>query len=144
MRRWAALTVVLVLSSCVGPVRSFDAYEGKAADTADSVASAVETARLAVELAAQGRAFATDLSVVLTEAERDTRGSSDIFASIQPPDPSSAQLRTQLLDLIQRAESVLSDLRIAVRWGDLDLLPEIGRPLGSLGGELSDFSEVHS
>ena len=144
MRRWGALTVVLVLCSCVGPVRSFDAYEGKAADTADSVASAVETARLAVEVAAQGRAFAPDLSVLLAEAERDARGSFDIFASIQPPDPGSARLRTQLLDLIQRAETVLSDLRIAVRWGDLDRLPDIGGPLGALGGELSDFSEAHS
>ena len=60
MRRWGAFAVVLVLCSCVGPVRSFDAYEGKAADTADSVASAVETARLAVEIADQGRAFAPD------------------------------------------------------------------------------------
>ena len=144
MRRWGAFAVVLVLCSCLGPVRSFDAYEGKAADTADSVASAVETARLAVEIADQGRAFAADLSVVLAEAERDARGSSDIFASIQPPDTRSAQLRTQLLDLIQRAESVLSDLRIAVRWGDLDRLADIGRPLGSLGAELSDFSEEHS
>jgi hypothetical protein len=144
MRRWGALTVVLVLCSCVGPVRSFDAYEGKAADTADSVASAAETARLAVEAAAQGRAFAPDLAVLLAEAERDARGSFDIFASIQPPDPRSARLRTQLLDLIQRAETVLSDLRIAVRWGDLDRLPDIGRPLGALGGELSDFSEAHS
>ena len=144
MRRWGALTVVLVLCSCVGPVRSFDAYEGKAADTADSVASAVETAGLAVEISAEGRAFAPYLSVVLAEAERDTRGSLDIFASIQPPDPGSAQLRTQLVDLIQRAEAVLSDLRIAVRWGDLDRLPDIGRPLGPIGGELSDFSEAHS
>jgi hypothetical protein len=143
-RPWGALAAVLVLCSCVGPARSFDAFEGKAADTADSVASAVETARLAVEVAAQGRVFAQDLSVVLAEAERDARGSLDIFASIQPPDPRSARLRTQLLDLIERAEAVLSNLRIAVRWGDLDRLPDIGRPLGSLGSELRDFSEAHS
>ena len=144
MRRWGAVAAVLVLSSCVGPVRSFDAYEGKAADTADSVASAVETARLAVEIAAGGRAFATDLSVVLAEAERDARGTFDIFASIQPPDARSAGLRTQLLDLVERTEAVLADLRIAVRWGDLDRLADIGRPLASLGGELTDFSEAHS
>jgi len=144
MRRWGALGVVLVLCSCVGPVRSFEAYEGKAADTADSVASAVETAQLGVELAGHGRAFAPDLSVVLAEAERDARGSFDIFASIQPPDPRSAQLRTQLLALIQRAEAVLSDLRIAARWGDVDRLADIGGPLGSIGGELRAFSEDHA
>jgi hypothetical protein len=144
MGRRGAVAAVLVLCSCVGPARSFDAYGGKAADTADSVASAVETARLAVEVAAAGRAFAPDLSVVLGEAERDARGSLDIFASIQPPDARSAELRAQLLDLIERAETILSNLRIAARWGDLDRLPDIGHPLASLGGELTDFSEAHS
>ena len=144
MRRWGAVTAVLVLCSCVGPARSFDAYEGKAADTAASVASAVETARLAVEAAGGDRAFATYVSVVLAEAERDARGTDVIFSAIQPPDARSDALRTQLLRLIDRAETVLSDLRIAARWEEFDRLQEAGRPLTSLGGELTDFSEAHS
>jgi len=145
MRRVGAIVALaLLLTACVGPVRSFSTYEGKAADTADSVASAVQTARLAVTEAAQSRALATYLSVVLAEAEGDAGGSGAIFSAIQPPDERSAELRTELLDLIGRAESTLSDLRIAVRWGDLDRLGEIAAPLSSLGRELADFSEAHS
>ena len=136
--------VLVTLCSCVGPARSFDDYEGKAADTADSVVSAVGTARLGVQAAADGRAFAPYLSVVLAEAERDVRVSIDTFASIQPPDARSDALRTQLLDLTDRTVAVLSQLRIRVRWGDLAALPEVARPLDPLGVELGAFSEAHS
>jgi hypothetical protein len=143
-RRWGAVFVVLALCSCVGPARSFDDYEGKAADTADSVVSAVGTARLAVQAAADGRAFAPYLSVVLAETEGDVRASIDTFGSIQPPDARSDALRTELLDLTDRAVAVLSQLRIRVRWGDLAALPEVARPLDGLGSELTVFSEAHS
>jgi hypothetical protein len=145
MRRMAGVVVVaVVLSGCVGPVRSFSAYEGKAATTAESVASAVQAARLAVTDAASGRAFAPYLSVVLAETEGDAGGSGATFAAIQPPDPGSARLRTELLDLVNRAESVLADLRIAVRWGELDRLPEIAAPLDAIGRQLDDFAAAHS
>ena len=145
MRRLAGpVAVAVLLSGCVGPVRSFSAYEGKAATTADSVASAVQTARLAVTDAAQGRAFAPYLSVVLAESEGDAGSSGATFAAIQPPDPGSARLRTELLDLVGRAESVLGDLRIAVRWGELDRLEDISQPLDSLGRQLADFAAAHS
>jgi hypothetical protein len=139
----AALVLAIVLSSCVGPVTSFDDFEAKAADTADSAASAVETARLAVSAAAQGRAFAPYLTVVFTEAERDMSATRQTFVSIQPPDAASADLRTQLLDLLDRAERVLSDLRIAARWEDFGSLSQIASPLPSLGNDLTDFSEAH-
>jgi hypothetical protein len=144
VNRWVALIAVVLLSSCVGPVRSFDAYEGKAADTAESVASAVETARLAVEAADDDEAFAPYLSVILAEAERDARASAVIFAGIQPPDDRSADLRSHLLGLIGGAETTLSELRIAARWGDLERLADLARPLGPVGEELAALSEAHS
>ncbi len=135
--------MLFLLVACVAPARSYDAYEGKAADTAASVASAIETARLAVSIAQEGRAFAPYLSVVLAEAEQGAGGSGDIFATIQPPDEGSARLRGELLTLVTRAESVLADLRIAVRWGELDLLSQLARPLRALGDQLASFSEEH-
>ena len=143
MRRGGALAGLFLLAACVAPARSFDAYEGKAADTASSVASAIETARLAVDAAREGRATAPYLSVVLAETEQGAGGSGAIFATIQPPDEASARLRTALLDLVTRAESVLADLRIAVRWGELDRLPRIAQPLQSLGEEFTRFAEEH-
>jgi hypothetical protein len=139
-----AVVAAVLLGGCVGPVRSFSAYEGKAATTAESVASAVQVARVAVTDAADGRAFAPYLSVVLAESEGDAGGSSSTFAAIQPPDPGSARLRTELLDLVGRAESVLADLRIAVRWGELDRLQEIAAPLDAVGRQLADFAAAHS
>jgi hypothetical protein len=143
MRRRGAPVVLLLLMACVAPARSSDAYEGKAADTAESVASAVETARLAVSAARDGRAFAQYLSVVLTEAEQGAGGSGNVFATIQPPDQGSARLRDELLDLVDRAESVLADLRIAVRSDQLERLPDIARPLEALGEQLARFAEEH-
>jgi hypothetical protein len=134
---------LFLLAACVAPVRSFDTYEGKAADTAEWVVSAIETARLAVSVAQEGRAFAPHLSVVLAEAEQGAGGSGDIFATIQPPDQGSARLRHELLALVTRAESVLADLRIAVRWGELDRLPDIARPLPALSEQLDRFAEEH-
>ena len=136
--------VAALLCACVGPVRSFEVYEGKAAATAESVASAVQTARLAADEAAGARAFAPYLSILLSEVERDAGGSESVFAAIQPPDERSAELRTQLLALIDRAESALADLRIAARWGELGRLADIAAPLGDLGAQLADFAEAHS
>jgi hypothetical protein len=139
----AALALAVLLCSCVGPVFSFGDFEAKAADTADSAASAIATARLAVTAAAEGRAFSPYLSVVLTEAERDLRSTRQTFVSIQPPDQASADLRTQLLDLLDRSEAVLSDLRIAARWQDFGSLRQVASPLSSLDDELTAFSEAH-
>ena len=49
--------------------RTFEDYEGKAVVTADSVLSAVETARLAAVAAGHDDAFGPDLSVVLEDAD---------------------------------------------------------------------------
>jgi hypothetical protein len=136
--------LLFLLAACVAPVRSFDTYEGKAADTAESVVSAIETARLAVTAAGQDRAFAPYLSVVLAEAEQGAGGSGDTFAAIQAPDEPSAELRDTLLALVSRAESALADLRIAVRLGELDRLPELARPLPGLSEQLDRFAQEHS
>jgi hypothetical protein len=135
--------VCLLFAGCVAPARSFEAYEGKAASTAESVASAVETARLATAEAAGGRAFAPYLSVVIAGAEGDAGTSEDTFASIQPPDERSLELRRQLLELVHQAGRVLGELRIAVRWGDLERLPEIAAPLRPIGERLAAFAESH-
>ena len=112
------------VTSCVAPARTFEADEGKAADTADSVLSAVETGRLAATAAGQDDAFAPDLSVVLGDAEGDASSARGIFESIQPPDPRSDELRTQLDRLLDQAVEGLSRLRIAARRGEIAQLPQ--------------------
>jgi hypothetical protein len=50
-RSWIAL-MLLLMGACTGPVRSFPVYESKARQTAAAVASAAQTAALAVDAAA--------------------------------------------------------------------------------------------
>jgi hypothetical protein len=148
-RRRLGLLAVLAMfmmgaSACVAPARSFDAYEGKAADTADSVLSAVETARLAANAAASRDAFAPYLSIVLGDAEGDASSARRLFESIQPPDPRSDRLRAELDRILDRAVDDLSRLRIWVRRGDIGALPRLAEPLAGVSEELDAFSKAHS
>ena len=136
--------VLLAATACVAPARTFDAYEGKAVDTADSALSAVETGRLAATTAGEDHSFATTLSVVLGDAESDASGARDIFESIQPPDAPSDELRTQLDAILDRAVDGLSRLRITARRGETSSLPRLARPLAAVAHDLQTFSNAHS
>jgi hypothetical protein len=57
--------LLLLLGACTGPVRSTSVYESKAGATAETVASAVETARLAVQAAQAGDAYGRYLTLLL-------------------------------------------------------------------------------
>jgi hypothetical protein len=139
----AALALLAACASCAGASRTDRDYSLKAANTAEAVASAVNTARFGVDAAARGRAPANFLSVLLGEAEEDALGAQESFDSRQPPSARSDRLRAELDDLLAEATEVLSRLRIAVRRGDLDLLPDLAAPLVGLAGRLDDFEQTH-
>ena len=143
-RTGAIALVLLAATACVAPARSFDVYEGKAVDTADSALSAVETGRLAAETAGDDDSFATTLSVVLADAESDASGARDIFESIQPPDARSDTLRRQLDAMLDRAVDGLSRLRISARRGEISALARVARPLAAVSHDLEAFSSAHS
>src|SRR6266536_589735 len=127
------LLMCIGLVACVAPARSLRAYEGKAGATAKAALSAVETARLAAEQAGAGRALAPFLSVVVSEAEGEASSVQSQFDSIQPPDPLCDRLRSRLDELLTQAASTLGDLRIAVRRGELNKLPELAGRLAEVG-----------
>ena len=139
-----ALSVLLV--SCtqpIGPARTFEDYELKAASTADAVLSAVRTAELAADVAARGRAFPPYVSVLLQDAESDADGAVSTFEKVQPPDARSDRLRTQLGDLTSEATDALSTLRITARRADLDALGPRSRDLEGLANRLDAFASEH-
>ena len=145
MRLRVVGAVLLVgLAGCVGPARSFEAYEGKAGATADAAHSAVETARLAAETAAADDAFAPYLSVLISETEEDASSVQGTFDSIQPPDDRSDKLREQLDALLSRAVSGLADLRVAVKRGELQDLERLAAPLAEVSKGLDAFAEAHA
>jgi hypothetical protein len=127
----------------VGPAPTFAVYEGKAVDTAKAVRGSVETALIATGAAQHGKAFAPYLSVILSEAEAHGGGAQGAFDSVQPPDAPSDALAAQLGDIVDQAVSVLRELRIAARRGEIHRLASIAEPLRGLSGRLRSFIEAH-
>ena len=140
-RSWVA--VLLLVGACTGPVRSSEVYESKAGEAAEAVASAVQTAALAVDAARGGKAYGRYLTQVLVEAEEDAGSAQGTFDGIQPPDRRADELRARLDDLLTQATGTLADLRIAARRGRFAELPELARPLPKLAGRLDEFAKAH-
>jgi hypothetical protein len=140
------LTGLTGLTACtqpLGPARTREDYELKAADTAETVLSAVRTAELATDVAVRGRAFPPYVSVLLADAESDADGAVSTFEKVQPPDGRSDRLRTQLGDLTSEATDALSTLRITARRADLDALGPRSRDLENLADRLDAFANEH-
>ena len=114
MRR-AAIFVFVALVACVAPARSFGSFQGKANATAKDMLSAVETARLTVQLTQRRKTFSPFISTALGETERDGDAIAGAFDSVQPPDARSDKIRSDLDQILQLATSTLSNLRIAAR-----------------------------
>jgi hypothetical protein len=142
MRRIAVL-LMLALVACVAPARSYGAFRGKATATAKDMLSAVQSARLTVDMAQRRRSFATDISVSLGEAEKDADAIAGAFDSVQPPDKRSDKLRSDLDDLLEAATSTLSKLRIAARRTNLAELVDAAKPLGPVAADLQRFVEAN-
>jgi hypothetical protein len=134
---------MLLVGGCTGPVRSSPVYESKAGQTAEVVASAVQTALLAVDAAEDGKAYGRYLTQVLVEAEEDAGAAQGTFDGIQPPDDRADELRARLDELLGDATDTLADLRIAARRGRFAELPELARPLPEVAAKLDEFAEAH-
>lgn len=125
----------LVTVGCVGSSRSLGDYREKAANTAESMISTLETARLVTSAALDGDTFARYLSLVLSEAEDDAGSISEAFQTVQPPEgDESDRIRAELDALLDAATNVLADLRIAAYRDDraalaasADRLPDLTR-----------------
>ena len=146
MRRLALVVVVLVIAGAlvVGlkpmtPARTRDDYRHKAKDTAQSVLSAVETARLTARIGSDGDAFGPYVSVLLSESETAATRAQDSFDRVQPPDSVSDATRARLGRLLDRSNDVLSSLRISARRGELDRLEHQAAPLQPLAAQLNRF-----
>lgn len=150
MQRWAvaALVVVIACAMVIGlhpisPARTFDAYEHKAKDTAESVLSSVQTARLAARVGSRGDLFGPYTSVVLSESDDAIGGAQAVFESVQPPDAHSDRLRDELGKLLSDASDIVSTLRIDARRGELGALAREARPLDGLSRDLNEFIKAH-
>ncbi len=131
--RWIALAgLIVVAAGCVGPSRTAADYRRKAANSAEAVVSAVESALLTVEVARDGRAPAPYVALRLSEDGESVASVETAFGVVQPPSPKLDSLRSDTLTVIADASDVLEELRIAAYRGELHRLPEIARGLEEL------------
>jgi hypothetical protein len=137
------LAVVGCTAHPVGPARSSSAYQGKAVTTAESALSSVETVRLAARTGGEGNAFGPYLSVTVSDQEEALSGVQGTFASIQPPGPSSDQLRAELDGLLSSSLDHIVDVRIALRRGQIERAAAVAEPLTADAAELEQFIEAH-
>jgi hypothetical protein len=116
--RWLPILGVLLaaLTGCVGNAATTAAYRGKVHLSAQAAASALQTAKLAVDSSAKGNLFGAYLETVLSQSEDDLGSVQQQFESIQPPNTAEADhIRDRLDTLLTRGASVLADIRIAER-----------------------------
>ena len=145
VRCWRLVAVAALAigaSGCIrtiSPARNFDAYEHKAKDTAESVLSSVQTARLAAGVGTDGDAFGPYVSVLLSESEDAAAKAQGSFDRVQPPDAWSDATRTRLGRLLDRSNDGLSRLRISARRGELDRLARQAKQLRRLATQLRTF-----
>lgn len=138
----AVLAAAATTSACAGSSRSDDDFRHKAANTAESMQGLIGTVQVAVSAAARDRVPGPYLSVTLAEADDDASSVADQFDSRQPPSADADALRDRLDRLLQQTVSVLDDLRIAVRRGDIDELASIAKPLDELDARLQAITDL--
>ena len=145
--RRALLSVLLLglpaacVAHPVGPARTLAKYDGKAATTARSALSVVETVRLVARAAAEGRVIGTYVDVVVSDAEESLDGLSGTFGSIQPPAGPADEVRDALTALLDEALGHVAEVRIASRRGDLAGLGRVAEPLAHDAEGLRRFIE---
>ena len=142
--RLLLVALAVIASACVqpvGPARTFDDYEDKARDTAETTLGSVQTARLAIEEA--DGLIPPYASVLLSDAEGDAGGAQATFEGIQPPGAAADRLREELTPLLDDATGLLADARITARRAELDHLGELSTPLQRVAGRLDAFIQEH-
>ncbi|HET7482649.1 MAG TPA: hypothetical protein VFK89_07300 [Actinomycetota bacterium] len=114
----ACLTLLLGVA-CVAPAYNESQYHSKVAATADDAVSVIETVRLAIEATSRHGLPHNPIDVAISGQEDILGSVTGTFASVQPPDAATQQLRTEVLDLLDQASSHLEDARIAFRRDDV-------------------------
>jgi hypothetical protein len=87
--------------------------------------------------------FGPYLSVLLSNQEDALAGAQGTFASIQPPDAASDELRAELGQALSSALDDVAAARIAARRSRFDEVAALVGPLGQDADALRQFIEEH-
>ena len=142
MRAAAAGLALLALTACVGPSRTDDDYRRKAANTAEAIASSVNTVRLGIDALREDRVQAAYLSRLVAEAEEDALAAQAAFDSVQPPSDGADGVHERLQKIEQDALDALRAVRVAVRRGHDGEAIGYADALARLADELDAFEKA--
>ncbi len=140
-RTCLAILTLISVASCVGPARTFDVYASRAENSVEQAQSAVQTTLAAIDVAVAKQAFAPFVSITIQDANETVDGAESGFASIQPPDQASDELRQEVLPVLSDASDAIALARIAARRVDVESLAQLRPRLTDLSRQLDQLVE---
>lgn len=136
-----AVLAATFLAGCLAPALDSSDYEFKASRTAEEVASALQTALLAVDSADRHKVPLPPIEVAVRDAEGQIDASVGSLKIVKPPNEAMRSLRKETLDLIEQAEDAVSEARIALQQLDLAAAVEALTDARELAEELKSFAK---
>ncbi|MEA2452492.1 MAG: hypothetical protein QOG04_1202 [Actinomycetota bacterium] len=109
----------LLMTSCVAPAFTTSQYQAKVVSTSESVVSSIETVRLALDLMGRYGLPKGPVDVTVSAQEDIVKSVAGSFSLAQPPNDASIELRDQVLELLDEAQAMVEDARIALRQGEV-------------------------
>jgi hypothetical protein len=109
----AVLALLVAVTGCAPGTPDEDSWRDDATRAVGDVASAVQTARLALEQSQKDRLHHAYLQTVLVDAERNGGMAAEKLSSVQPPDVERRR-SSDVTDRLDQATGLLTDARIAV------------------------------
>jgi len=108
-----AAVLLLATVGCAPGTPDEDSWRADATRAVGDVASAVQTAQLALAQSEAGHLSHAYLQSVLVDAERTGGMAAQTLSSVQPPD-GERQRSSEVLDTLDKATGLVTDARIAV------------------------------
>jgi hypothetical protein len=137
----AVVPLVASIAGCVTPARNEPQFKDKATSAVQAASADVATGLLVLQQDQEKKVFRTYADEVVTASETSMGSISASFASVQPPDKQSGDVRDTVTGVLSTAEDALAHARIAVRRGDHGALAKSERELRSVADELDKIEK---
>ena len=133
--------LLLALVGCAPGTPDEDSWRSDATRAVGDVASAVQTAQLALAESQSGHLPHAYLQSVLVDAERTSGMAAQTLSSVQPP-VGERQRSSDVLDTLDEATGLVTDARIAVVAGDSEQYTDLVTDLRRTAEELQHLEST--
>jgi hypothetical protein len=140
----ALLPVGVVAASLwyvVAPPRDASAYRDRASESAQTLRSQVQTAKIWAQAVADGKALGRSAAVGLDDNEKQAQAAASRFSAYDPP-RGTDDVRSEFTSLASAVTDELARLRIAAQRGDWDEVRRAPPRLDRLAAQLGKFRQA--